>query len=80
MLELEKADFSDEKVRLFLASKLSYFSHEFLQIIDFLQGALNSLEKAYEIFFRTKRFRRIFDGFFLETKGFLQKGVRDFWE
>ena len=32
---------------------------------------LHSLEKAYEDFFRTRGFMRIFDGFSLKTKGFL---------
>ena len=37
------------------------------------QGAFHSMEIAYEIFFRTKGLLRIFDGFFLKTKGFLPK-------
>ena len=41
--------------------------------------AVHSLEKAYEIFFRTKGFIWIFDGFFLKN-GIFAKDVRDFWE
>ena len=37
------------------------------------RGALRSLEKEYEIFFRTKGLTRIFNGFLLKTKGFLPK-------
>ena len=46
---------------------------------DSLRGAFHSFEKAYEIFFRTKGFLRIFDGFFLQTKGFLPKAYEIFW-
>ena len=31
-------------------------------------------------FFRTKGFTRIFDGFFLKTKGFLPKVYEIFWK
>ena len=41
---------------------------------------ISLLRKSVRDFFRTKGFLRIFDGFFLQTKGFFAKGVRDFLE
>ena len=40
---------------------------------DLLRGAPQSIRLSVRDFFRTKAFIRIFDGFFLKTKGFLPK-------
>ena len=40
---------------------------------------ISLLRKSVRDFFRTKGFLRIFDGFFLQTKGFLPKAYEIFW-
>ena len=47
--------------------------------IMYCTRGISLLRKSVRDFFRTKGFLRIFDGFFLETKGFLPKAYEIFW-
>ena len=57
----------------------SSLSLEFCSVLKIYAEGQFTYWKSVRDFFRTKGFIRIFDGFFLKTKGFLPKVYEIFW-